>query len=303
MTTQTDETSPDRAERLRKAREAFYEAAAVFETGTVGHLDDAVHAYAACLAGDAEGLAARLLDPGFRNEFQHLRPWSELDAIHSEAAEALRASEVQKATLAAEIEKLRLENAKLAAIAEGRIGEARLLRAGPDGKGGFTFDLAGGPVQFIAEYLAQLLGKNEDSGLRNYAEIEVQNREIGAMTLTLQRKAGKTPHQFRLEAEAHAAELQDRLDELHAMAAICRWTAACSPEVESEIVEAACKGYWPLHWPKHFDPKDAESIRSHMRSAFQAGLDRFFATWDKLTEEGTPSAAAVMAPGQDYDPA
>lgn len=44
--------------------------------------------------------------------------------------------------------------------------------------------------------------------------------------------------------------------------------------VTDEMVEAACKGYWPLHWPRHFHEPDASSIRGHMRAALEAALSQ-----------------------------
>lgn len=43
-------------------------------------------------------------------------------------------------------------------------------------------------------------------------------------------------------------------------------------EVDAETVEAACKGYWPSHWPHQFTEADAASIRGHMHAAVAAAL-------------------------------
>lgn len=43
-------------------------------------------------------------------------------------------------------------------------------------------------------------------------------------------------------------------------------------EISDEQVEAACKGYWPDHWPQHFADADTASIRRHMRAALEAAL-------------------------------
>lgn len=37
-----------------------------------------------------------------------------------------------------------------------------------------------------------------------------------------------------------------------------------------ELVEVACKGYWPLHWPKAFAEQDVVSIKAHMGNAIAA---------------------------------
>lgn len=46
----------------------------------------------------------------------------------------------------------------------------------------------------------------------NYVEIRADHEEHGALTLTIQRRDGKTPHEKRVEAEARADALQKRLD-------------------------------------------------------------------------------------------
>lgn len=40
--------------------------------------------------------------------------------------------------------------------------------------------------------------------------------------------------------------------------------------ITDEMVEAACRAYWPLHWPNHFAKADAESIEDHIRAALEA---------------------------------
>lgn len=98
---------------------------------------------------------------------------------------------------------------KFRAIAEDTLADTRLVNAGGHGEG-FGFDFTGGPIPYITEYLFQFIGAREEGGPSNYAEIEVQHKEFGAMTLTLQRRSGKTPHQLRREAEerAEAAEAE-----------------------------------------------------------------------------------------------
>lgn len=43
-------------------------------------------------------------------------------------------------------------------------------------------------------------------------------------------------------------------------------------EITEEMVEAACIGYWPSHWPQSMDKADMASIRVHMRNALAAAL-------------------------------
>ena len=41
-------------------------------------------------------------------------------------------------------------------------------------------------------------------------------------------------------------------------------------EITDEMVEAACRAYWPLHWPQQFSDDDAGSIRKHIRASIEA---------------------------------
>jgi len=110
-------------------------------------------------------------------------------------------------------EALRLMTAdrdKFRAIAEDRLADTRLVSAGPQGSG-FAFDFRGGPIPYITEYLFQMLGARTEEPMSNYAEIEVFHNEFGPMTLTLQRRTGKTPHQLRQEAEERARIAEEKL--------------------------------------------------------------------------------------------
>lgn len=75
-----------------------------------------------------------------------------------------------------------------------------LRHMGPMPGGGWGMELEGGPIPAIAEYLANMLGMKAENP-SNYVQMEV-NRGLDRMVLILQRCAGKTPHQLRLEAEA-----------------------------------------------------------------------------------------------------
>lgn len=113
-------------------------------------------------------------------------------------------------------EALRLVTAdrdKFQAIAQGTLADTRLVGAGGRGEG-FGFDLTGGPIPYITEYLVQFMGCRDEAGPSNYAEIEVNHSEFGAMTLTIQRRAGKTPHQLRREAESRADVAEAKLASL-----------------------------------------------------------------------------------------
>ena len=122
------------------------------------------------------------------------------------------------AGLIAERDALKRHCENLAAMVEDRMKDTRLVSAGGRGEG-FGFDLMGGPIPYIAEYLVQFMGLR-DGAATNYSEMEVQHNEFGALTLTIQRRSGKTPHQLRKEAEdrltaseAEAADLRRRLEE------------------------------------------------------------------------------------------
>lgn len=43
-----------------------------------------------------------------------------------------------------------------------------------------------------------------------------------------------------------------------------------SPSISEGEVEAACLGYWPLHWRDHIDESDKPSIRRNMANALEA---------------------------------
>lgn len=136
-----------------------------------------------------------------------------------EAADSLDALSARIAELERDNEVLQRDVTKFQAIAEDKLGETRLLNAGPRTPGeGFGFDFSGGPIPYIAEYLFQFIGaRDDDKPMSNYAEIEVRHREFGAMTLTLQRHSGQTPHQLRQAAEASLAKAVEALERCEAV--------------------------------------------------------------------------------------
>lgn len=143
------------------------------------------------------------------------------DVIESEFAELeehLREAADTITRLVEERDAALLDRDKFHAIAEDKLADTRLVSAGGRGEG-FGFDLTGGPIPYIAEYLFQFIGARDEKGPSNYAEIEVNHNTFGAMTLTLQRHSGQTPHHLRIAAEARAiaseakvAELQEALN-------------------------------------------------------------------------------------------
>lgn len=82
--------------------------------------------------------------------------------------------------------------------------DVRLLSAGPDARGGFTFSFADanpdGIIRLIAEHLYEMMGCGTPHEL-NCIQMDVKPRDCAqAFSLTLQREGGKTP--LRLKAEA-----------------------------------------------------------------------------------------------------
>ena len=73
------------------------------------------------------------------------------------------------------------------------------------------FDFRGGPVQYIAEYFAQMMEAGEGKYFNNM-EIAFSHHDAGEMVLSVQRKSGKTPIQQRKEAEAERDAANARAD-------------------------------------------------------------------------------------------
>lgn len=74
------------------------------------------------------------------------------------------------------------------------------------------FDFRGGPVQYIAEYFAQMMDAGEGKYFNNM-EIAFSHHDAGEMVLSVQRKSGKTPIQQRKEAEAERDAANARADQ------------------------------------------------------------------------------------------
>jgi hypothetical protein len=79
--------------------------------------------------------------------------------------------------------------------------------------GTLTMDLANGPVAYLAEYMAQVLGHPNEPN--NYMELVITHRTLGPLVLTLQRQNGKTPHQLMTEARAEADRVKRHLNQLY----------------------------------------------------------------------------------------
>lgn len=65
-------------------------------------------------------------------------------------------------------------------------------------------------VTLMAEYLAQML-EVQGHEVSNYCQISVNHDRLGELTLLLQRKNGKTPHQLKKEAEEKLALKEEQL--------------------------------------------------------------------------------------------
>jgi hypothetical protein len=65
-------------------------------------------------------------------------------------------------------------------------------------------------IPLIAEAMAQALRPDPESGPSNYMETAVTHADLGELTLTLQRKSGKTPHELRKIAETRADQAERR---------------------------------------------------------------------------------------------
>lgn len=125
--------------------------------------------------------------------------------IHIYGAEALRAalpSPPDPDERVAELERIVDDQA---AMLEGRFSDMRL--AGYE-NGVFTFQSP--IIPLIAEAMAQTLRPDPDADPANYTETEITHNELGELTMTIQRRSGKTPHQLRKEAETRAEQAERR---------------------------------------------------------------------------------------------
>lgn len=75
--------------------------------------------------------------------------------------------------------------------------------------GGLSLEMNGLACQML---VASFAGQFKGSGAVNYLEMTMHHDEIGDLTVSLQRTAGKTPHQFRQAAEAQRDKLLAALE-------------------------------------------------------------------------------------------
>lgn len=125
--------------------------------------------------------------------------------IHLYGAETLRAALPSPPTPDERVEELERVVADQAAMIEERFSDMRL--AGYE-NGAFTFTSP--IVPLIAEAMAQSLRPDPEAPAANYTETAITHAELGELTLTLQRRSGKTPHALRREAETRAEQAERR---------------------------------------------------------------------------------------------
>lgn len=125
--------------------------------------------------------------------------------IHLYGAEALRAALPAPPDPDLRVSELEAMIASQAALIEERYADMNLVGF-EDG----VFTFMSPIIPLIAEAMAQTLRPDRASGPANYTEISITHEELGPLTLTLQRKTGKTPHQMRLAAETRADQAERR---------------------------------------------------------------------------------------------
>lgn len=125
--------------------------------------------------------------------------------IHLYGADTLRAALPAPPDPDARVAELETVVTEQAALIEGRFSDMRLAGF-EDGVFTFTSPL----VPLIAEAMAQMLMPEGASEPANYTETAVAHDRLGDLTLTLQRKSGKTPHELRREAETRADQAERR---------------------------------------------------------------------------------------------
>jgi hypothetical protein len=82
------------------------------------------------------------------------------------------------------------------------------LESGP-GDDGFRVEIRGGPIPYLVEYLAEMLGHKHRPEPLNYITMDVTHETLGRLVLTLHRASGKTPSERIGELEKALRECQD----------------------------------------------------------------------------------------------
>lgn len=110
-------------------------------------------------------------------------------------------------------EELLVENARLREALLDKAGKIN-LREFYVKDGMATFGLEGGAAHLLADTFAHQFKEN---GAANYLEMSFVNDEVGELTVTMQRRQGKTPHQLRALAEAQRDRYRAALDRLRTL--------------------------------------------------------------------------------------
>lgn len=108
------------------------------------------------------------------------------------------------------IEAIDAERSRVAAILSGNFEKTKLIDCNLSGSE-FSLALADGPIPYLVEYLAQMLGHRQRQTPSNYCALDVSHREFGPMILSLQRKHGKSPHVVAAEHLAALKHIHDWL--------------------------------------------------------------------------------------------
>jgi len=109
---------------------------------------------------------------------------------------------------------------RLGAILEGRFADVQLIDCNLSPRE-FSLALQDGPIPYLVEYLAQMLGHRQSQEPSNYVALDVQHHELGAMTLTLSRRNGKSAHVVAAEHLGMLNQVKAMLDASQDIALVC----------------------------------------------------------------------------------
>ena len=156
------------------------------------------------------------------------------------------------------------------------------------------FDFRGGPVQYIAEYFAQMMDAGEGKYFNNM-EIAFSHQDAGEMVLSVQRKSGKTPIQQRKEAEderdaanaradrARDAALEDVAVMAHAFAAENQWHPSSVTKLVTRILALRDK------------PAPAVTVQEAARVLLDQPYDVMSVAFDAIEKLHGEGADRIMA--------
>ncbi|WP_329203840.1 hypothetical protein [Streptomyces sp. NBC_01435] len=92
--------------------------------------------------------------------------------------------------------------------------DGTMMRALTIKNGVATLELAEA-TEMVRIFAAGMRGVLDGHGASNYVEMEMTDGSTGqGYTVTIQRRSGTTPHQFRQQAEAKVAELQEAMRQI-----------------------------------------------------------------------------------------